>query len=1480
MNKHIAKRILSSAMALLLVVTMLAPVSALAETNHQHDESCYTYEKELSCDIPESEGHTHNEGCYCPGGENICGVEESDGHTHGDSCYAPADEVSDAAESELICGLEESEGHTHTDDCICPGGELTCETEESQGHIHNDACYTEVKKLTCSLSESPDGVAMIGTTSYATLQDAVDSVQSGETIRLLCDFTIDKQVNIYRAVDFTLDMNGKTITATQNCRYALEFYNMEGPSNVVITGEGTINAVYVCIDAYDSFLNLTIESGTFNSLENNALYVTENANVSIQQGVFTSESASNGAVCIFDDNCLKVNEATFENPNAPAIELGDNKTSILEVPLGSKVVPADWKDTNATKVTISKFEVEITYYAEGNIYTVQSGNLTELFLPEPPIHSGGYNFCYWADTSGSPVYDFSNITEDTSLYATFTDTKFTVTFEDQGTQHTETVVAGTPLGAVPGIGRTEAGDNFYCWMLDNEVVNTDTEIPVTSDITLIARYGNIVTTYQELVDALTAKQEIICLGADILVEDTITVDYNCRIYSKDQRYGFIRPDNNLDLLLFVGDEDNNAHIALALENILVDGKNIDANNSGIEIGNNVSLKATNCIFRNNRCTDYWNDDGGMIYSEDAEYVDLEFTNCKLSGNYALGDGGAIYLAEGGNNTLLLRNCCVTENEAQGDYGGGGGIYFTDGICNIIDTEISNNTASSSGGGIYFDYSEMHLYGTTKVINNTADREGGGIYSGYVDEDGKQGLHLHDQTALLRNTAECGGGFSGLEMCLYVYDDVLIAENTASEDGGGIYSPDYLSCFYGGTVRDNHADGCGGGIYTTYYETYCYSGMIYDNTADKAGDDVYNEQADKFLLYNEQPRRLYNDGNSSELETVIVQQIDGYDNQPTTDIAVPFLGWFIDGQQEGWNGPFQNLYNGIENSILVSDENDNLGFLTGEYEKTGAKAIWYGYLLAYDANYDGGSYEYDDLAYLPDTDAVVSSNMFERAGYKFTGWNTQPDGSGISYQADEKIPMTESKILYAQWKPVLSITPANLTIYKGGNDGYDGTVDEEGNTTGSTSLPEPLFHITALDGADVADTIIFVSGEKQWTATKLTSTDNKTYYAITPAEGQDPVRVSIIGPDGEVHTSDEFDISNVHELYAEFDCKLYLNTVNPENVTATMNGEIYLVDSDGIGKLTVRTVEDTDDPITPVINIPPIEKLPSGTGVIYADSEIKYYVNNTGIEAPKDRVAPSLLFDTIANSDGIDRESALKERVDEVEGVVEEGKTRHYQAQYLDLVDANNGNLWLKASDEITVYWGYPEGTDMNTDFEMYHFTGLHRDNSGNANSGYALDDILQSPMEKVTFSKTNTGISFKIQPGGFSPFVLIWETDSSDGGNPNPPDTDTGDLTISKVVAGNAGETNKDFHFAVKLSDISVNATYGDITFVGGVATFTLKHGESKTATGLAAGISYEVTELEANQDYVRRTLEEGARKARETASVVLDRVRRAVGLA
>lgn len=84
---------------------------------------------------------------------------------------------------------------------------------------------------------------------------------------------------------------------------------------------------------------------------------------------------------------------------------------------------------------------------------------------------------------------------------------------------------------------------------------------------------------------------------------------------------------------------------------------------------------------------------------------------------------------------------------------------------------------------------------------------------------------------------------------------------------------------------------------------------------------------------------------------------------------------------------------------------------------------------------------------------------------------------------------------------------------------------------------------------------------------------------------------------------------------------------------------------------------------------------------------------------------------------------------------------------------------------------------------------------------------------------------------------------------PPTPGKDTGSLTVSKVVAGNAGSQTADFHFTVTLSDVSISGSYGDMTFADGAATFTLKHNEQKTASGLPAGITYTVTESEANQD-------------------------------
>lgn len=45
----------------------------------------------------------------------------------------------------------------------------------------------------------------------------------------------------------------------------------------------------------------------------------------------------------------------------------------------------------------------------------------------------------------------------------------------------------------------------------------------------------------------------------------------------------------------------------------------------------------------------------------------------------------------------------------------------------------------------------------------------------------------------------------------------------------------------------------------------------------------------------------------------------------------------------------------------------------------------------------------------------------------------------------------------------------------------------------------------------------------------------------------------------------------------------------------------------------------------------------------------------------------------------------------------------------DLVDANNGNVWLTPSKEVTVYWPYPYGTDADTEFRFVLFEGLNHE---------------------------------------------------------------------------------------------------------------------------------------------------------------------------
>lgn len=351
---------------------------------------------------------------------------------------------------------------------------------------------------------------------------------------------------------------------------------------------------------------------------------------------------------------------------------------------------------------------------------------------------------------------------------------------------------------------------------------------------------------------------------------------------------------------------------------------------------------------------------------------------------------------------------------------------------------------------------------------------------------------------------------------------------------------------------------------------------------------------------------------------------------------------------------------------------------------------------------------------------------------------------------------------------VTLTPADMTIYMGGDGGYDAVVDENGKVVENTnSLPHPIFKLTAPDGVDF-DNVNFINAESgnSWKLVPETGADG--YYHFEKNDGTNVgVRVQYSNENGIV-TSDEFEPEIENEVFNEYTVSVYKGDTKGIVTAVASDGKNYLINTNE-GTLTVRAVQE-DDATSDIAATAPAQKVSSGNAVAVAPAGTTYTLNDTGVKLPDDAI-PSLLFDSIIeDEDSTTRTDALKEQASEWldDNGLATGGTRHYEAKYLDLVDANNGNAWIKASNPVTIYWGYPEGTGQSTDFKLLHFKDLHRDTSGGGNTGFDPADIADSTIEEITVNNNANGISFTVGSGGFSPFVLVWTEASAPGPDPTP----------------------------------------------------------------------------------------------------------------
>lgn len=175
-------------------------------------------------------------------------------------------------------------------------------------------------------------------------------------------------------------------------------------------------------------------------------------------------------------------------------------------------------------------------------------------------------------------------------------------------------------------------------------------------------------------------------------------------------------------------------------------------------------------------------------------------------------------------------------------------------------------------------------------------------------------------------------------------------------------------------------------------------------------------------------------------------------------------------------------------------------------------------------------------------------------------------------------------------------------------------------------------------------------------------------------------------------------------------------------------------------------------------------------------------------------------------------------------------------QALTTVDFSNG-LWGNGYDEngayVSVSHVFNEVVDANTDY-IYSFA----ENVSKANvRGYDLTrtlvDGVKGTTGSVTMNKENNNQSIT-----FSNFYK----------------KNTTDVTISKIVTGLMGDTNKGFTFNVSIKKngadcTGVTAKKGDQT-VSDLTNFTLKHNETVTLENVPIGATITVTEVKPGEHY------------------------------
>ena len=234
----------------------------------------------------------------------------------------------------------------------------------------------------------------------------------------------------------------------------------------------------------------------------------------------------------------------------------------------------------------------------------------------------------------------------------------------------------------------------------------------------------------------------------------------------------------------------------------------------------------------NNCTSA-NEGGGVYHARDMQGSSLTITNATITGNQTKNNsksGGGVFTNA---RTVSISGSTITDNTCTST---GGGVYAnTYTSLSIADSDISRNIAPGNGGGVYFYYNGQNNTLTVKgstINGNTSNGDGGGIYTQAktvtigdsetrTDTSGKP-----ISSSISGNTAKNGGGIyhnRNVEGSSLTITNASINDNTANtpdtntdRGGGAIFAIVRTLDIATTEISRNSSTRQGGAIYFDIY----------------------------------------------------------------------------------------------------------------------------------------------------------------------------------------------------------------------------------------------------------------------------------------------------------------------------------------------------------------------------------------------------------------------------------------------------------------------------------------------------------------------------------------------------------------------------------------------------------------------------------------------------------------------------------------